>query len=616
MRASLPTPVSLSPPCLADLTRQRPYVTESRRCIRLCPAASRVTNPAFLHTPRLNRLTCSLKAKGTIILPAGSVSNPRPPVVNLPRERTAELESDIAATKERVAAAEKIVVSRLHYVNDKLEQLRHRERVLDARSSSGNVHTHPQRYSRPAQASLPRAEQTRARPLLHVFGDSFVGPFTLYQPAEVRVTKYKGASAQGLGNPHSALQVGPDVAHRLREYITAPGNRSKSALLMFGSVDLHINHLHHVTTKSIARHLPPEQRKQSMIPFAEHAMTGLEYAQKAFESYRRFLLNDIVRSETGDFVRDHAYNPNAPRILVAAAAPPMVEDQYLEAIRLKYILPHQSTPKDWAEKEPSRSPTPPSSPVSSRASTPSSTSSSSTASINNAIDGPQSVRAIIEQNLGLLDLASRIQATRHFNSELRSFCRQHPDVLHFVDITPLMVLPNMTPGEAEPAVEHDVDRVQFGDRADPTNVHVDWEATLPLWEEELGWVGVPVEQFKYRTSLEETARAFSAEKSERVKRRSWRLETDVLAEREQKMGKMEVEKVEVKVRVEPVCEDTVSTGRGEEVSPSPWLSQQETHALMVDKMLASETPELVQEETVSVRPKYGTTDSRWLTREV
>ena len=105
----------------------------------------------------------------------------------------------------------------------------------------------------------------------------------------------------------------------------------------------------------------------------------------------------------------------------------------------------------------------------------------------------------------------------------------------------------MTPGEAEPAVEHDVDRVQFGDKADPTNVHVDWEATLPLWEEELGWVGVPVEQFKYRTSLEETARAFSAEKSERVKRRSWRLETDVLAEREQKMGKMEVEKVEVEV---------------------------------------------------------------------
>jgi len=322
---------------------------------------------------------------------------------------------------------------------------------------------------------------------------------------------------------------------------------------MFGSVDLHINHLHDVTTKSIARPLPLEQRKESAVPFEDQAMTGVEYAQRAFESYRRFLLTAIVRSEIGVYVREHAQERAPPRIMVAAAAPRMVEDEYLEAIRLKYILPHQSRPKDWAEKEPSPSPQfPRSSPATtSRASTPSSSCSSLPSSVSSTVDTPLSVRDILGQRLGLLDTASRTQATRHFNSALRDFCRQHNDVLRFVDITSSMTLLGPTRAASEVTVGHDVDRAKFGDKADPTNVHVDWEATLPLWEEELSWEQVPVHEFKYRTSLEETARAFNAEKSERVKRRSWRLETGVLPP-----GK--ADKVEVSVMVEPACEEPVS----------------------------------------------------------
>ena len=464
-----------------------------------------------------------------------------------------KVKADIVATKERVAVAESTFVVHLHRVRDQLERFRHLDRKNAARPPHSDSFADYQRSAWSTQASPRQRETGRTRPLLHVFGDSFVGPFTLYQPSEVGVTKYKGASAQGLGNPSSALQVGRDLARRLRDYMTAPGNRSKAALLMFGSVDLHINHLHHVTTRSIARHLPLEQRKESAVPFEDQAMTGVEYAQRAFESYRRFLLTAIVRSEIGDYVREHALERTPPRIMVAAAAPPMVEDEYLEAIRLKYILPHQSKPKDWAEKEPSPSPqsSPSPSATASRASTPSSSCSSLSSSVSSTVDTPLSVRDILEHKLGLLDKVSRTQATRHFNSALRDFCKQHNDVLRFVDITPSMALPGPTRAASEATVGHDVDRARFGDKADPTNVHVDWEATLPLWEEELSWEQVPVHEFKYRTALEETARAFNAEKSERVKRRSWRLETTVLPRDKAK-------KVEVSVMVEPVCDEPFS----------------------------------------------------------
>lgn len=489
--------------------------------------------------------------------PSASAADDRPPVVKLPRAVAAEVEAKVAVAERHIAVVESITARQLQKIHDQVARFRQVDRYAIRQAQTDCTHTNGHRPTSAVHtARSPRRDDAaRTRPLLHVFGDSFVGPFTLYRPAEVRVTKYKGASAQGLGSPHSALQVGTEVAHRVREYITAPGNRSKAALLMFGSVDLHINHLHHVTTKSVARHLRDERGKRSTLPVDAQAMTGIEYADRALESYKRFLLNDIVRSETGDFVRDHAYDASPPLILIAAAAPPMVEDRYLEAIRLKYILPHQSKPIDWAERDPS--PSPPSTPSASRSSTASLMSrSSSPSSLSSTVDDPLSVREILEQGLGLLDLASRIEATRHFNAELRGFCQQHGDVLHFVDITPSMACPDPSDVAGQAIARLDVDRARFGDKADPTNVHVDWEATLPLWEEELGWAGVRVEEFKYRTSLEETARAFSAEKAERVKRRSWKMESDASPRTEGKL-----EKGKVSVRVESVPDEPVS-GQG------------------------------------------------------
>ena len=76
---------------------------------------------------------------------------------------------------------------------------------------------------------------------LHIYGDSFVGPFSLLRPNSVYIRKFKGASAKGLNNLKSfkrvALELVPDLARAMAE-----GPRSdtkldrRNAMLMFGNV--------------------------------------------------------------------------------------------------------------------------------------------------------------------------------------------------------------------------------------------------------------------------------------------------------------------------------------------------------------------------------------------
>jgi hypothetical protein len=75
----------------------------------------------------------------------------------------------------------------------------------------------------------------------HIYGDSFVGPFSLLRPNSVYIRKFKGASAKGLNNLKSfkrvALELVPELAGAMVE-----GPRSdakidrRNAMFMFGNV--------------------------------------------------------------------------------------------------------------------------------------------------------------------------------------------------------------------------------------------------------------------------------------------------------------------------------------------------------------------------------------------
>ncbi|BGO92773.1 hypothetical protein NBRC10512_007892 [Rhodotorula toruloides] len=143
---------------------------------------------------------------------------------------------------------------------------------------------------------------TPARPILEVHGDSFCGVFTLLGK-RASVYKYKGASARGLNNPHSTLQVGAQLLDRL-EYA-----RPQSVLLMFGTVDLTLNFLWQLKARGSAAAGPDET------------------ARKVLADYASFLAHKIV--------------PLAERsgmtVYVAGVSPPVIEDRYLESTANKYL---------------------------------------------------------------------------------------------------------------------------------------------------------------------------------------------------------------------------------------------------------------------------------------
>ncbi|GAA5834827.1 hypothetical protein JCM11251_002035 [Rhodosporidiobolus azoricus] len=139
-------------------------------------------------------------------------------------------------------------------------------------------------------------------PQLVVFGDSFSSVFILLRN-KVQVYKYKGASARGLSNPSSSLQVGPDIVRRLEVL------RPSSCLFMFGSVDLHINYLWQLKAKGPS------------------ALRPDEWVQNTASAYTAFLAKQVL-----PLARQASM-----KIYVAGATPPIVEDRYLEASTEKYL---------------------------------------------------------------------------------------------------------------------------------------------------------------------------------------------------------------------------------------------------------------------------------------
>ncbi|BGP21583.1 hypothetical protein JCM10295v2_000458 [Rhodotorula toruloides] len=182
------------------------------------------------------------------------------------------------------------------------------------------------------------------RPTLEVHGDSFSGVFTLLNKRAV-VYKYKGASARGLSNPHSTLQVGAQLLDRL-EYA-----RPQSVLLMFGTVDLTLNYIWRVTPSAV------ESDETLTFDFARQLKARGVAAAGPDETVRKVL------ADHASFLA-HKIVPLAARlgmrVYVAGVSPPVIEDRFLEATANKYLekqgisplpaLSHAHHPHDFATR--------------------------------------------------------------------------------------------------------------------------------------------------------------------------------------------------------------------------------------------------------------------------
>ncbi|GAA5890109.1 hypothetical protein JCM16303_003444 [Sporobolomyces ruberrimus] len=157
------------------------------------------------------------------------------------------------------------------------------------------------------RSATPPRNQPVSCPGLEVFGDSFCSVFTLLGH-NVRVNKYKGASAKGLNNPESALQVGVEILRRIEH------SRPRFILLQFGAVDLHINYLWQLKERGTAASGPSEFINTVATEFCAYVEQRIVPEAQA----------------TG------------MKVYIAAVLPPVVEDHYLEHSASKYLR-HSTT---------------------------------------------------------------------------------------------------------------------------------------------------------------------------------------------------------------------------------------------------------------------------------
>ena len=284
------------------------------------------------------------------------------------------------------------------------------------------------------------------------------------------------------------------------------------------------------------------------------------FVEAVLHAYTSWLEREIVNGPVGQRIKaDHTsrrgLDPDAvarlappSRVIVAGALPPVIEDEHLYRIPDKYVdrmedqlnQAHERFQRSTSASRPAR----PEPDISTdlarltlapplRASSRSSSSSSRTSSRPDSTDtsatstsspnAKPTISTLLAFRPPLCTLLMRIEMTDYFNTGLRAFVALHPDILAYSDITPAMLSLDRS---KHPATSWDddtsgraVDRDYWACR-DPTNVHPLWERTLPLWLDELEWLGVPTEGWGEAVDPEETFREYEVDKLRRMEVRA------------------------------------------------------------------------------------------------
>ncbi|ORY32129.1 hypothetical protein BCR39DRAFT_493062 [Naematelia encephala] len=464
--------------------------------------------------------------------------------------------------------------------------------------------------SPPNSAPAPRSNRgpSSSSPTLYIFGDSFVGPMKLLSEENVQIRTFKGASAKGLNNPKSLKQVSKDLLPALNGLLAPPPyvytpSAGRWAFLVFGNVDLQINYLYQLQHKPITELSflgstdsegaieeeeddtagpSPNTRRPSASVLASATETSLSgpalgpdlFVDVVLKAYTAWLEREIVNGPVGQRLGEAAEERRAieqgkairgrrkppGKVLVAAALPPLVEDETLYRIPEKYVErleeDHAKAQKAMSDPAPgSRAPWAPggssigpSDPLEDGVSTlaltdaqvpPSPTSSASASSKVSSLFDPPSLHSSLDSSLAipsspaddlkktsiqdllahdppLCTLPVRVRMTERFNEGLAAFCARYPDVLALVDISP-----SVLSSPPHDTIAGAANRDAWACPVDPTNIHPLWEPTLPLWLEELEKQGVPTAEYEVTEDAKETFKAYEEDKRRRTATQPW-----------------------------------------------------------------------------------------------
>ncbi|WRT68677.1 uncharacterized protein IL334_005656 [Kwoniella shivajii] len=259
-------------------------------------------------------------------------------------------------------------------------------------SGSGNTTTNGLglgHRQKPSVSSNGGSSGYSSSPSLYVYGDSFVGPFKLFREDSVRVQTFKGSSAKGLNNPNSIKQVSRDLVPLMNNLLAPPPyaympSAGRWIMLVFGNVDLQINYLWQLANKPLTPLSFPssspsqsssaitddeEDQDTDIIPSDPHHHTrrpsnvlatatetsatgpalGPElFVENVVKAYTAWLERDIINGPIGKRISgakedsiptsDSVRRKTPPsKVLIAAALPPLVEDELLPRIPEKYV---------------------------------------------------------------------------------------------------------------------------------------------------------------------------------------------------------------------------------------------------------------------------------------
>lgn len=270
-------------------------------------------------------------------------------------------------------------------------------------------------------------------PVLVAFGDSFVGPFQLISrigSKHLQFRRWGGATARGLHNTQSTLQVGVQVL----QHIASLPPRS-TVLLVFGNVDLQITPIYHM------------QKTGMRIPVPE------AWAEKVWDDFKVWL--------EGPFT-DACKKAQVASVCIGSVIHPTIQDEFIVDVSDKYTNSRgegdQAVRKaDWTEVLQKLE-------------------AAGQTDLKAPTTTVEAMKLILRIPNSPSSLEHRRDLHRHYQTLVTSGCitLSSPDLpFHYIDVNSHISDP----------ITMEIDaRYNTGD---PRNVHINWEATLRFWLDEL-----------------------------------------------------------------------------------------------------------------------------------
>lgn len=279
------------------------------------------------------------------------------------------------------------------------------------------------------------------------------------------------------------------------------------------------------------------------------------FVDNVVKAYTSWLEREVVNGPIGRRAAEVAKQDGetgtrrlAPtKVLVAAALPPLIEDdtlpripeKYVERLEEDHVRAHRALERGERDRG---SRTPWARPTDDKEGTEEIGRGLAAASLNGSrtitpvsksTPDKTSVEDLLKHDPPLCTKPVRVAMTQRYNEAMAKFCAQFPNVIHFVDIWDEMLEMDVAEREKEakesgtrptaPSIPREVDRASWACPIDVSNIHPLWEPTLPLWLKKLEALGVPTDTFAFNVDAEATFKAYEEDKKRRTEQRDFRI---------------------------------------------------------------------------------------------